>query len=144
MTRNLRNRIAAHYREGHSMRVTAARFGISFPDVRRVLRRDCPGDIRPRLYPSPLREARDREIVGHYREGHGVVETAARFGLSIKRVRDILRRDCRGDIRPARRPSRPQKAEAEYRQARAGERARQDAEIEKLWPEKDAYRHRNA
>ena len=33
-TCDLRNRIAAHYRDGHSMRQTAARFGLSFPDVR--------------------------------------------------------------------------------------------------------------
>ncbi len=137
----VRNRIAGYYREGHSMRETATRCGLSFPEVRRILRRDCPEIIRPRLQRSPQREARDRKIAGHYGKGHGVVETAARFNLSIKRVRDILRRDCPGDVRPAGRPSRPQKAEVEYRQARAAERARQDAEIEKPWPEKDAYRH---
>jgi transposase len=144
MIRNLRNRIAAHYRDGHSMRRTAARFGLSFPDVRRILRQDCPGDIRPRYQRSPQREARDREIVDHYRAGHGVVETAARFGLSVKQVRNILRRDCPGDIRPAHRPLRLRadvlRPEIEYRRTRAAERARQDAEIEKVWPEKDAYR----
>jgi transposase len=146
MTKTLRNRIAAHYRAGHSMRRTAARFGLSFPDVRRILRRDCPGDIRPRHQRSPQREARDRAIVGHYRRGHGVVETAARFGLSVKQIRNILRRDCHGHVRPPGRPLRLRadvlRPEIEYRRAKAAERARQDAEIEKIWPEKDAYSHR--
>ena len=86
-THDLRNRVAAYYRGGHSMRETATRFGITFPEVRRILRRDCPGDIRPRH-----------------------------------------------------RPSRPQKAEAEYRRARAAERTRQNMEIERSWPEREAFR----
>ncbi len=139
-THDLRNRVAAYYRGGHSMRETATRFGITFPEVRRILRRDCPGDIRPRLQRSSQREARDRAIVGHYRKGHGVVETATRFGLSTRGVRLVLKRDCPGDIRPRHRPSRPQKAEAEYRRARAAERTRQNMEIERSWPEREAFR----
>src|SRR5258708_35097815 len=102
-THDLRNRVAAYYRGGHSMRETATRFGITFPEVRRILRRDCPGDIRPRLQRSSQREARDRAIVGHYRQGHGLVETATPFGLSTRGVRLVLKRECPRHMRPLQR-----------------------------------------
>jgi hypothetical protein len=141
-------KMVAYYKAGHSMAKTAARFAVSIGTVYRILERDCPADIRrnPRPCDPPEREARDREIIAFYRAGNGTKKTAARFGLKCHTtVLDILYRDCPHDVRPVGQYWRgpvPDETEAEYRRTKAAERARQDAEIEKLWPEKDAYSHR--
>src|SRR5258708_3936652 len=130
--------LVAYYRKGHGLGETAARFGLTSAWVWHILRRDCPEGIRRRRLGPRDRAARDRKIVAYYKAAHSARKTAAQFGLSKGAINAILHRDCPGDVRSA--GPNLYAVEAEYRRARAAVRARQDAEIEKIWPEKDAYR----
>jgi transposase len=146
--RKVRDRaIVAYYKSGHSMPKVAARFRVTINTVYRVLQRDCPKAIRPnsrcRLLSKQERETRDCDIVEHYRTGNSTKQTAAHFGLkSHHSVLDILWRDAPEHVRPPgeywRGPV-PADVEFEYQMTIARRRAHEDADIEKAWPEKEAF-----